>query len=78
MIQVTNQGSQDVDVLGPVPDIVADVLVCVQQASGIQSRSLRTETRNLEIQDGEDVHVLRRPVTSMSHDDVTNITVTSC
>ena len=31
------------------------------QASGIQSRCLRTETRNLEIQDGEDVDVLRRP-----------------
>lgn len=31
------------------------------QASGIQSRSLRTETKNLEIPDGEDVDVLPRP-----------------
>ena len=31
------------------------------QTSEIQSRSLRTETRTLEIQDGEDVDVLRRP-----------------
>ena len=32
-----------------------------EQTSGIQSRSLRAETRNLEIQDGEDVDVLQRP-----------------
>ena len=31
------------------------------QTSGIQSKSLRMETRNLKIQDGEDVDVLRRP-----------------
>ena len=31
------------------------------QASRIQTKSLRTETRNLKIQDGEDVDVLRRP-----------------
>ena len=31
------------------------------QTSGIQSRYLRTETRNLKIQDGEDVDVQRRP-----------------
>ena len=31
------------------------------QTSGIQNSSLRAETRNLEIQDGEDVDVLRRP-----------------
>ena len=32
-----------------------------EQTSGIETRSLRTGTRNLEIQDGEDVDVLRRP-----------------
>ena len=31
------------------------------QTFGIETRSLGTETRNLEIQDGEDVDVLRRP-----------------
>ena len=31
------------------------------QTSGIQSRCLRAETRNLKIQNGEDVDVLRRP-----------------
>ena len=31
------------------------------QTSGIQSRYLRTETRNLKIQGGEDVDVQRRP-----------------
>ena len=46
----------------PVPKIFADILVFVHgQTSEIHSRSLRTETRNLEIQDGEDVDVLRRP-----------------
>ena len=31
------------------------------QTFGIETRSLGTETSNLEIQDGEDVNVLRRP-----------------
>ena len=31
------------------------------QTSEIHSRSLRTDTRTLGIQDGEDVDVLRRP-----------------
>ena len=35
--------------------------VICEQPSGIQNRSLRTETRNLKIQDGEDIDVLRRP-----------------
>ena len=35
-------------------------LVC-EQASGMLSKSHRTETRNCEIQDGEDVDVLRSP-----------------
>ena len=37
--------------------------------SRMQSKSLRTETRNLKIQDGEDVEVLRRPVTSSKFSD---------
>ena len=51
--------------LVPVPYVV-DVLVAPMafvvggQASRIQ-RSLRTETRNLEIQNGEDVDVQRTP-----------------
>ena len=32
-----------------------------EQASEVQRRSLRTETRNLQIKDGEDVEVLQRP-----------------
>ena len=32
-----------------------------KQLSEIETRSLRTETRNLKIQDGEDVDVLKRP-----------------
>ena len=32
-----------------------------EQTFGVETRSLGTETRNLEIQDGEDVDVLRRP-----------------
>ena len=35
-------------------------LVC-EQASGMLSKSHRTETRNCEIQDGKDVDVLRSP-----------------
>ena len=42
--------------MGPM----AWVFVIGEQISGIQSRSLWTETRNLKIQDGEDVDVLRR------------------
>ena len=37
------------------------VFVLGEQTSGIETRSLRTGTRNLKIQDGEDVDVLRRP-----------------
>ena len=37
------------------------VYVVGGQSFEIQSRSLRTERRNLENQDGEDVDVLRRP-----------------
>ena len=47
-----------IETLVPVPKVVTDVLGC---SSVIQSRSLRTVTRNLEIQDGEDVDILRRP-----------------
>ena len=35
--------------------------VVADQAPRIQSRSLKTEARNLEIQVGEEVDVLRRP-----------------
>ena len=35
------------------------------QASGIETRSLRKETRNLKIQDGNEVDVLRRPDQAM-------------
>ena len=37
------------------------VFVLDEQTSKIKSRILRTKTRNLEIQDGEDVDVVRRP-----------------
>ena len=53
--------------LFPVPKVVigvifsSTVLVVGDQTFGKQSRSPRTETRNLEIQGGEDVDVLRRP-----------------
>ena len=36
-------------------------LLRTSQTSGIETRSLWTGTRNLEIQEGEDVDVLRRP-----------------
>ena len=59
------------EALVPVPKVVGDVLVFVHrrstvfviddQTSGIQSRSLRPETRNLKIQEDDDVDVLRRP-----------------
>ena len=49
------------------PSWIFEALVPVPKAFGIQRRSLRTETRNLEIQDGEDVMVLRRPGQVLGH-----------
>ena len=37
-----------------------------EQASGIETRSHRTGTKNLKIKDGEDVDVLWRPVYELS------------
>lgn len=51
--------------LASVPKVVMDLFssttfVVGERTSGIQSRSLRAKTRNLEIQNGEDVGVLFR------------------
>ena len=72
------------EALVPVPKVVGDVLVYVhgqvvtafvigEQTSEIQSRSLRMETRNLKIQDGEEssprtaeFHVLRKPAGTLN------------
>ena len=56
----TSSSSWIFETLVPVLKVVADVLVG-EQTAWIQSRTLRTETRNLKIQDGKDVDVLRRP-----------------
>ena len=50
----------DFEALILVPEAVTDVLQR-EQTSEIQSLNLRTETRNLEIQDGKDVDVLQKP-----------------
>ena len=47
----------------------------VEQTNGIQRRSLRAEIRTLEIQDSEDVDVLRRPAYDTVH--AVNFTVKS-
>ena len=70
---VQGRAPQDVDVLAVLVFVVVD-----GQASGIQSRSHRTETRNLEFKDGEDVEVLRRPGPGIHIDGSPNIDPEKC
>ena len=63
-----SRAPKDVDILTVLGHLVlADVLVFAmafilgKQRSRGKTRNLRTGTRNFEIQDGEDVDLLRRP-----------------